>query len=463
MKKAVCLLMVLTLMLLLVPKGSFVYAEEASVAVQAADDADESEEYSVYTNENDDGEEASYSDEEIEALSLEEVEKLGLEDKDIPEAVDDGEENYGITYYGRNTYVSIGSNTKVKINSITQHYPCKSALPDGYDSSAMYLISYTYVQTSCGYTEVDPYAFDVTDDRGDYTRRYYGCSHTRSARKLYSQGSSCTASYVVYSNHVTGTLNFELTMYFHTIGKSDYKKYVRYFRVPVGNNSYSLLSGIDINKNAIILRPGENEKLDYTLYPSYASSKAHTYYFSNKYVATVDSYGYVSAKAPGTCTVNIKADKTFNNMNVSGTVQVYVLKDSEDGMFRMYNKNSGEHFYTANRSERYNLEMAGWKFEGLGWIAPKKSDTPVYRLYNPNAGDHHYTTSAGEKDSLVRAGWKYEGIGWYSASKNGKPLYRLYNPNAKAGAHHYTMDASEKNRLVSAGWKYEGVAWFGMQ
>ena len=463
MKKAVCLFMVLASMFLLVPKGLNVYAEETSGSVQASEDADEGEEYSVYTNDNEDGEDTSYSDEELEALSPEEVEKLGLEDMDIPETVIDGDdENYGIVYYGRNVYMTIGPNAKLKINSITQHYPCKSALPEGYSSSAMYMVSYSYVQTSCGSVSVSPYAFYVTDDRGDSVR-YYSCSHTRSSRTLYSKGSCCSPSFVVYSKHVTGTLNFKLIMYYHTSGRSDYRKYVTYYRVPVGSNAASYISGIDVNKTAIILRPGESERLDYVLYPSYAYSRAHTYYFSNKYVATVDSYGYVSAKSPGTCTVDIKAEKTFNNMNVTGTVQVYVLKDSEDGMFRMYNKNSGEHFYTASKAEKNDLERAGWKFEGLGWIAPKKSNTPVYRLYNKNAGDHHYTTSASERDMLINAGWKYEGIGWYSAGTNGKPLYRLYNPNAKAGAHHYTMDANERNNLVSAGWKYEGIAWYGKQ
>ena len=137
------------------------------------------------------------------------------------------------------------------------------------------------------------------------------------------------------------------------------------------------------------------------------------------------------------------------------------MKKTTVTMYRLYNPNSGEHFYTSNSSEISNLVKAGWKNEGRAWRAPIKSKTPVYRLYNPNAGDHHYTTSASEKNSLVKAGWKYEGIGWYSDDAKGTPLYRLYNPNAKAGSHHYTISASEKNALVKAGWKYEGIAWYG--
>lgn len=80
-------------------------------------------------------------------------------------------------------------------------------------------------------------------------------------------------------------------------------------------------------------------------------------------------------------------------------------------MYRMYNPNSGEHFYTANVMEMSNLHRIGWNYEGVGWIAPA-SGPSVYRLYNPNAGDHHYTMRAEEKDHLVSLGWRYEGVGW---------------------------------------------------
>ena len=49
-------------------------------------------------------------------------------------------------------------------------------------------------------------------------------------------------------------------------------------------------------------------------------------------------------------------------------------------MFRLYNPNSGEHFYTKSSSERDDLKRAGWNDEGEGWTAPESSNTPVYRL-----------------------------------------------------------------------------------
>ena len=132
-------------------------------------------------------------------------------------------------------------------------------------------------------------------------------------------------------------------------------------------------------------------------------------------------------------------------------------------MYRLYNQNSGEHFYTGSVQERDMLIGAGWQYEGIAWNAPIKYGTPVYRLYNPNSGDHHYTMSAEERDMLVDVGWKYEGIAWNSASSSKIPMYRLYNPNADCGSHHYTGSEEERDYLVSLGWHYEGIGWYGLR
>ena len=132
-------------------------------------------------------------------------------------------------------------------------------------------------------------------------------------------------------------------------------------------------------------------------------------------------------------------------------------------MYRLYNPNSGEHFYTANGTERSFLSSIGWKDEGIGWYAPKTSATPVYRLYNPNSGEHHYTTNASERASCISAGWNDEGIGWYSDDSEAVPLYREYNPNAVTGTHNYTTSKSEHDYLVLIGWKDENIGWYGVE
>ena len=131
-------------------------------------------------------------------------------------------------------------------------------------------------------------------------------------------------------------------------------------------------------------------------------------------------------------------------------------------MNRLYNPNSGEHFYTASASERDYLVKLGWVYEGIGWTAPSSSNTPVYRLYNPNGGDHHYTASVEERDGLVKVGWVYEGIGWYSDDAKTVALYRQYNPNAQSGSHNYTTSKEENDMLVKVGWRAEGIGWYGL-
>jgi subtilisin family serine protease len=175
--------------------------------------------------------------------------------------------------------------------------------------------------------------------------------------------------------------------------------------------------------------------------------------------ATIDSStGRLVAGSTGK--VKVTATSTENGSYVL-TKTVTVV--SRLPMYRLYNPNSGEHFYTASSTERDGLVKVGWTSEGTGWYAPSTSSTPVYRLYNPNAGDHHYTTSATERDNLKRVGWTYEGIGWYSDDAHTVAVWRQYNPNAVSGAHNFTTSKSENDYLASVGWKAEGSAWYGVR
>jgi uncharacterized protein YjdB len=214
-------------------------------------------------------------------------------------------------------------------------------------------------------------------------------------------------------------------------------------------------TGVALNASSLYFESGKTYTLKATILPSNANSSV-SWSSSNTKVATVDSNGKVTIKGSGEATITAK---TSNGKTASCKVYGY----TQQAMHRMYNPNSGEHFYTASTVERDSLVKVGWKYEGVAWTAPSYSDTPVYRLYNPNAGDHHYTTSEAERDALVKAGWKYEGIGWYSDSSKTVALHRLYNPNAIAGAHHYTTSTEEKNMLVKVGWKYENYGWYGLK
>ena len=130
-------------------------------------------------------------------------------------------------------------------------------------------------------------------------------------------------------------------------------------------------------------------------------------------------------------------------------------------MHRLYNKWTGEHFYTANDTEFNVLVTVGWTDEGIGWVAPTEGDE-VYRLYNPfvEGGDHHYTMDRHEYDALEDLGWKKEGVGWRSGGT--VKVYRQYNRYATTGTHNYTTDSHERDTLVSLGWEDEGVGWYAV-
>jgi len=157
----------------------------------------------------------------------------------------------------------------------------------------------------------------------------------------------------------------------------------------------------------------------------------------------------------------LRTDEIHVDLTKTGVKEEKKADVSGIEMYRLYNPNSGEHFYTSSTEEKSVLVNAGWKYEGIGWTAPSDGD-PVYRLYNANAGDHHYTLDKNEKDTLISYGWKDEGIGWYSDPDKTVPLYRQYNPNAKAGSHNYTTSKEENDALVKLGWKAEGVGWYAL-
>lgn len=147
-----------------------------------------------------------------------------------------------------------------------------------------------------------------------------------------------------------------------------------------------------------------------------------------------------------------------------GEVKINAAVISEGMTYRMYNPNTGEHFYTKDASERDSLQVSGWNYEENASFptisASEEGANPVYRVYNPNSGLHHYTLDKGEALYLKNAGWNYEGISFYAFDKDsgkGQPQYRLYNPND--GQHHWTVDANERDSLVSIGWNDENIAW----
>ena len=177
-----------------------------------------------------------------------------------------------------------------------------------------------------------------------------------------------------------------------------------------------------------------------------------------------------TCKAPKTCAVcrstsGKKASHTYNN-NVDGTCNFCeVNRETVENrqvhhMFRMYNPNTGEHFYTGSEVERDDLIEAGWQYEGVGFTFPKNTGAPVHRLFQPSTGEHLYTMDEAEKDRLLAEGWNYEGVAFNSAYDTEAVQHRLHNPNEVVGAYHFTFSEEEKQNLINAGWEYQGIGWY---
>lgn len=146
-----------------------------------------------------------------------------------------------------------------------------------------------------------------------------------------------------------------------------------------------------------------------------------------------------------------------NRYRAEKDICLQYLSTPQGALFRMYNPNGGEHFYTQSKDERDMLRREGWNYEGYSCILPSDgSGLDMYRLYNPNGGQHHYTLSTDERDWLQSLGWIYEGVAFKSAV-SGYDVHRMYNPNT--GQHFYTASDDERDWLVSLGWNYEGNGW----
>ena len=231
-------------------------------------------------------------------------------------------------------------------------------------------------------------------------------------------------------------------------------------------STYVPVTSLTFPSENLKLKEGESALATVKVEPENATDQNITWTSASDSIATVSADGVVTGKSAGTTTLTASAEdgKVTKKLTVTVTKKEDSGKSQETrSMYRLYNPNSGEHFYTSNQGERDHLVSLGWRYEGVAWNAPL-TGAPIFRLYNPNAGDHHYTGSEKERDDLVKLGWKYEGVAWYTApSTTKKPQYRLYNPNCTgAGAHHYTGSTKERDDLVKLGWRYEGIAWYGV-
>ena len=174
---------------------------------------------------------------------------------------------------------------------------------------------------------------------------------------------------------------------------------------------------------------------------------------------------YKNLKTPADTGVEnvYRITKITSDLNITITTKAIATTTETIKIYRLYNKNTGEHLFTSKKTEYDKLCSLGWVGEGetFDGVSSTESDAvAVYRVYNPNAsgGDHHYTKSLGEVKKLVALGWKadFDGKPVYY-TKGTLDVYKLYDKTT--GRHHFTPKDGEKNNMVKNGWILEGTAW----
>ncbi|MBI4708904.1 MAG: hypothetical protein HY764_01715 [Candidatus Portnoybacteria bacterium] len=144
----------------------------------------------------------------------------------------------------------------------------------------------------------------------------------------------------------------------------------------------------------------------------------------------------------------------------------YAIGEQTSFLFRLYNPQTEDHFYTPSESEKNSALTKGYIDEGTsGTIFSVSTSTglmvaSLQRLFNPISGDHFYTTSTQEANAAIsQAGYLSEGsVGFVALDQSAGliPLFRMFNPATKD--HFYTTDIIERLRTAERhGYVFEGV------
>jgi hypothetical protein len=132
-------------------------------------------------------------------------------------------------------------------------------------------------------------------------------------------------------------------------------------------------------------------------------------------------------------------------------------------MWRCYNLTADYHFFTTSEGEKDFAVAHGYRDENVPMPPFKVPNTgatgasAIFRMYNPNSGRHYYTIGAGERDFLKGVGWVYEkdeGFMFGSEAPGTIEIFRLYNKNS--GVHLYTGNPGEKDAILAM---FPGI-WF---
>ena len=205
-----------------------------------------------------------------------------------------------------------------------------------------------------------------------YTLKYVGTGlgtmilHTMDANtemttEKYLQNIPITSSTVVEMTDPSGNSG-NLTL---TTGKDSQKTTMKLRPL---ESTYVPVTSLTFPSENLKLKEGESSLVTVKVGPENATDQSITWTSASDSIATVSADGVVTGKSAGTTTLTASAEdgKVTKKLTVTVTKKADSGKSQESrSMYRLYNPNSGEHFYTSNQGERDHLVSLGWRYEGV--------------------------------------------------------------------------------------------------
>ena len=171
-----------------------------------------------------------------------------------------------------------------------------------------------------------------------------------------------------------------------------------------------------------------------------------------------DTAGLYTANIPGTYGVTA----SYNSLTSPPTI-VNVNPTAMANVYRFYDPDNGDHFYTSSETEKNNIiaNNPAYHFEDIAFKVDTSSNnsSPLYRFYKLSNGAHVYTISDADKATYLSEPnlYSYEGVAFNvsTSSSSTQPVYRLQNN--VTGNYVDTASLDEKNNILV---KWPGIDTF---
>jgi len=141
---------------------------------------------------------------------------------------------------------------------------------------------------------------------------------------------------------------------------------------------------------------------------------------------------------------------------------------SSQPVYRFFNTRTGTHFYSASDAESINVysNLANvFSYDGVAYsvdINPAYPTKPLYRFFNFTNGVHFYTADETERANVqanLSDRYHFEGVAYrVNTTSHGTAIHRFYAP--ARNAHFYTANKAEIDASLSNYYHYEGVGYY---